>query len=186
MHVLRKIGIVTFILVFTIGLIGCGGGETAVTPDAAEDSPVPVSTTASNDSTLPSFDDEPSGTVATSSIDDNTGITQSDSLDMNASLPSNYPHDVLPIYPGSTVSQVMEVAGSFTVVAHTNTPYSDVISFYDIVLKNANKFSETVEDTALTSYGQKDGYVYNIDISKCDDYEDFSTQIWVVQLSPLP
>jgi len=148
------------------------GTPAASTPSTAANTAIGAPSTTSDSSTSsPSFNDDDE--------QDDNNQAESMELDMKATLPDDYPNDIFPIYPGSTISQAIVGGGGYSIIAHTNAHHADVIAFYKDVLKDASVMAETEEETSLTSFGSKDGYTYNIDVAKSDDYKGFKSQIWI-------
>ena len=164
----KKIIIIFVVMLFSLTTIACGKNS----EEATTTTPVTTTKTVAPTATKTT-------TGAPSSFDDDATQSEPRELETNASLPGDYPKDVFPIYPGSQISEIMSVGNGYSVIAHTDTHYSEVISFYKDVLKNASVISETEEETSLTSFGSKDGYTYTFDAAKSDEYTGFQTQIWI-------
>lgn len=94
-------------------------------------------------------------------------------------LPSGYPSDKFPLYGGCYILSVLELNGGYTLTAYSKDAADKVVAFYDSVLKGATVTSETRDDIGLVSFGQKDGYTYNIAIADSQEMEGYSTAIYI-------
>ncbi|SHG61697.1 hypothetical protein SAMN02745221_00607 [Thermosyntropha lipolytica DSM 11003] len=161
---MRKKGWLLLLVIFLLfSTLACGGSKTekekasdkaAVTENKA-DSPTPVN--------------EPQGTMKMD-YDDKKGVA----------LPKGYPSDLLPIYEGSHIFQVIELEGGYTIVACTKDDVKKVMSFYENILTKAQPITETKTGESLTSYGFIGNYTYTIDIAKSNEYEGYNTSIGII------
>lgn len=104
--------------------------------------------------------------------------------DKSAELPKGYPSDKFPLYGGSYIAGVLELDGGYTLTAFSKDEDKTVIAFYTKVLDGAKVTMDTKTSESLTSFGTKDGYTYNMDVSKSSEMEGYQTSIIII-LQPL-
>jgi len=180
--VLKKSGIILCILLsLVLTVMACSGDGKTVSSTSS------VTTTRTNQNAVTTTKSGTAlsvtvtSTPATSgaSFDEEKDTTQPAELSVKTTLPADYPKSVFPVYSGSQVAEVMYSGNSYSVVAYSEAPVSDVIKFYKDVLKNASVMSETEEATHFESFGMKDGYTYTISIGETGEYKGFKTELWL-------
>ncbi|HPE15898.1 MAG TPA: hypothetical protein PK597_02970 [Oscillospiraceae bacterium] len=102
---------------------GGGSGASSPTPAAASEDPAPASAVISvdsNDETAVVHYEGEEGEV-----DFEVGTAG------EVSIPSDYPEDLVPLYPGGKVTLAGVEGGSFMIVASTNDDFDAIYSFFD-------------------------------------------------------
>ncbi|HSW57651.1 MAG TPA: hypothetical protein VLH15_04570 [Dehalococcoidales bacterium] len=174
----KVLGIIFLLLLMTVSATACGSsGETSQAtssaPAAKTGTTAPATTTSKTTTTATSR-------TTTTTTGAETGSTGTANIGVAEKLPAKYPKDAFPVYEGSHILNVIWVENSYTVLAYSKSNYKDVIAFYENILKNAKVTAETKTDTSLTSFGTKDGYTYNIDVSSNNEYKGYQTSISIM------
>lgn len=161
---MRQKVLLLLILVFLLFSVSACGGNKAEKENVSDKAAVTENQTDSQ-----AKEKDPQGTMKL-----DYGVTKS------VALPEEYPSDLLPIYEGSNIFQVMELEGGYTIVACTKDDVKKVMSFYENVLLNAKPMAETKTEESLTSYGSIGNYTYTIDVAKSNEYEGYNTSIGII------
>ena len=154
-------------LTFALLLTACGGGTTPrenppATSAAAEPAPAPAETT---------------GTEAPEASSVDLDISTNDK---SVDLPTEYPADLMPIYPDSYIESVVAVDQSFTIIGHTQDETDKVIAFYkDAVGKGKINAESSVEQT-YTVMGTRDAYTFQLTIAPEEDRDDYETMFAIM------
>lgn len=110
----------------------------------------------------------------------NTSNNAGQDIKIGVKLPDKYPSNILPVYEGSYIVNVIELEGSYTITAFSKDEVSKVKSFYENVLKGASVINETKTEDSLTSFGSKDKYTYQLDVAKSSEMEGYKTSIAIM------
>lgn len=92
-------------------------------------------------------------------------------------LPSDYPSDVLAIYPGGFVEVAMSVNKSYTIVAYYKEDPSILIAFYKDLVKDASDLMVTETASTYTAFGGLDDHTFTLDIGTSTSYEEYPTSL---------
>ena len=92
-------------------------------------------------------------------------------------LPSDYPSDVLAIYPGGFVEVAMSVNKSYTIVAYYKEDPSILIAYYKDLIKDASDLMVTETAGTYTAFGGLDDHTFTLDIGTSTSYEEYPTSL---------
>lgn len=92
-------------------------------------------------------------------------------------LPSDYPSDVLAIYPGGFVEVAMSVNKSYTIVAYYKEDPSVLIAYYKDLVKDAIDLMVTETASTYTAFGGLDDHTFALDIGTSTNYEEYPTSL---------
>lgn len=92
-------------------------------------------------------------------------------------LPSDYPSDVLAIYPGGFVEVAMSVDKSYTIVAYYKEDPSILIAYYKDLIKDASDLMVTETASTYTAFGELNDHTFALDIGTSTSYEAYPTSL---------
>ena len=92
-------------------------------------------------------------------------------------IPSDYPNEVLPIYPDGFVEVAMSLNKSYTVVAYYDEEPSVLIAYYKDFLKDASDLMVTETASTYTVFGELKDHTFAIDIGTSTNYADYPTSL---------
>lgn len=92
-------------------------------------------------------------------------------------LPSDYPSEVLAIYPGGFVEVAMSVNKSYTIVAYYKEDPSVLIEYYKDLVKDASDLMVTETASTYTAFGGLDDHTFALDIGTSTSYEAYPTSL---------
>lgn len=92
-------------------------------------------------------------------------------------LPSDYPNEVLPIYPNGFVEVALSLNKSYTIVVYYAEEPSVLIAYYKDFLKDASDLMVTESATTYTVFGALDDYTFTLDIGTSTAYAKYPTSL---------
>ncbi|MBS4031468.1 MAG: hypothetical protein KGZ63_08615 [Clostridiales bacterium] len=158
----KKMLVILIVIVFSLGLSACSGGQKQPDPGTGGQ------TTGSNQT----------GQQDKENVQLNVSV--GDSEGKSAALPNSYPADLFPVYEGSYIESALEVEGSYTIVAFSKEDFKNVASFYKNVLNSATVTFETDSDEGFTSFGTIEGYSYNFDTGPSSEKDGYASSITIM------
>lgn len=173
----KKVCILILITLITVSIAGCG------TTKENHEEIVPVD----EEITITISKPEPiSDSVNTDEIDlpqktaEDTAVTEDVKVLIGgATLSANYPEEIFPVYPDSYILSVLESDNNYVIVAYSEENPSEVIAYYEEVVKSANITALSKTETNWTTFGVKDGYTFTLDVGENIEMEGYLTQITI-------
>jgi hypothetical protein len=92
-------------------------------------------------------------------------------------LPSDYPSEVLPIYPNGFVEVAMSLNKSYTIVVYYKEAPSVLIEYYKDLVKDAEDLMVTETAGTYTAFGELDDHTFALDIGTSTSYKDYPTSL---------
>lgn len=175
---MRKILTVLMIALLLFFFVGCGAkdvepGEQGAQGAAETGQTQPLETQKDKGG-------EPAKEAQTEPSEQNGSFSVSAAADKSVELPKDYPKDKFPIYKDSYIFMVNELEGGYVLTAFSKDSVDKVMDFYKELLAEGDVFMETKTGESFTSFGSKDGYVYNLDVGGSSEIKDYQTSITIV------
>lgn len=111
-------------------------------------------------------------------IDETPSIIVDDSTKgTDLTIPESYPSELIPIYPDSYLSSIIDSNQSFTIMFYSKDESSLVVEFYKNVFKDATNKMETILTDTYTVFGELEGYTFTFDCGPDDELEGYKTLV---------
>ncbi len=92
-------------------------------------------------------------------------------------LPSDYPSEVLPIYPGGFVEVALSMNKSYTIVAYYNEEPSILIAYYKDLIKEGSDLMVSETAGTYTAFGELKDHTFTLDIGTSTSYDAYPTSL---------
>ena len=169
----NKTLVILIMLVLSLGLCACSGGNQEQSPPTAKEPDSQTADPAQGNTGSITTDNQ-------GNQDSQLNISVGDDAGESAALPDGYPADVFPLYEDSYIVSAIELEGSYTITAFSKDDFKKVASFYKDVLKDATVTFETDSDTGFTSFGTVGDYSYNFDTGASSEMDGYASSITIM------
>lgn len=167
---MRKIIILSMLVLMAIVLISCSGGDKQV---SREDGPSqPAATEATENTATENTDaDESAEEDATEEIEEDSGTEINVSLGVtgqNMSLPDSFPKEVFPLPEDANIINVNENADNknIGIIFTTGKNFDEAVAYCQDIMKDGTITVEDKKDDSYILMGSKDKYSIMISVSK--------------------
>lgn len=92
-------------------------------------------------------------------------------------IPSDYPMEVLPIYPDGFVEVALSMNKSYTIVVYYDVEPSVLIEYYKELVKDASDLMVTETPGTYTAFGELADHTFTLDIGTSTSYKDYPTSL---------